>query len=82
MSSTVDPLSSNTFQNLTNQNFSISYEDTTYAKGYWGKDKFQINGIDISNVQFAIATDTNIASELQMYTLSHTTYANFTKLDY
>lgn len=46
---------SSSFKDLDIGRFYISYSDESFADGFWANEKLQINGIDVSSLQFGVA---------------------------
>lgn len=84
-----DPSKSSTFKANKSDPFYIQYGDLSYAEGYWGFDQLTLEGTDISNLEFAVATVTNssvgvlgvglenLESTFGYTNASNTTYPNF-----
>ncbi|CAR28712.1 hypothetical protein ZYGR_0U00700 [Zygosaccharomyces rouxii] len=50
---------SKTFHRNRTDPYYIQYEDLSYASGYWGTDDLQLGDLQVHNVSFAVANDTN-----------------------
>lgn len=55
---TFDPSKSTSFRS-NNTAFSISYGDTTFASGTWGTDNFDLGDLNVTNLSFAVANQSN-----------------------
>lgn len=55
---TFDTKMSKTFKS-NNTEFYISYGDNSFASGFWGTDHINLANLDVSDVSFAVANETN-----------------------
>ena len=55
---TFDTSKSSTFESNKTE-FSITYGDSTFASGTWGRDQLSLNDLNITGLSFAVANETN-----------------------